>query len=110
MPQGLLPVTLELRGVRDVSPEQAEQDADAIISALQESGYITADEAAVSVEVAAPVIGGDELVSVASGGEDLVGVDESGTGLGARVLLRLPMKAGLLSSVTPRVRQHHHLR
>ncbi|MGX9257106.1 succinylglutamate desuccinylase/aspartoacylase family protein [Pantoea ananatis] len=83
MPQGLLPVTLELRGVRDVSPEQAEQDADAIISAMQELGYITADEAAVSVEVAAPVIGGDELASVASGGEDLVGVDESGTGLGA---------------------------
>ncbi|WP_162286463.1 hypothetical protein GC090_07425 [Pantoea sp. JZ29] len=83
MPRGLLPVTLELRGVRDVSPEQAEQDADAIINALQESGYISAADTSVSVEVAAPVIGGDELVSVVSGGEDVVGVDESGTGLGA---------------------------
>lgn len=40
MPQGLLPVTLELRGVRDVSPQQAAADADAIIHALRYSGYI----------------------------------------------------------------------
>ncbi|WP_336755595.1 succinylglutamate desuccinylase/aspartoacylase family protein [Pantoea sp. USHLN298] len=83
MPRGLLPVTLELRGVRDVSPEQAEKDADAIISALQESGYIGYSEPAVSVEVAAPVIGGDELVSVTTGGEDVVAIGESGTGLSA---------------------------
>ncbi len=40
MPRGLLPVTLELRGVSDMSPEQAEKDADAIIAALQEGAYI----------------------------------------------------------------------
>ncbi|ORM72928.1 succinylglutamate desuccinylase [Pantoea wallisii] len=43
MPRGLLPVTLELRGVSDVSPEQAEKDADAIINALIEGGYIAGD-------------------------------------------------------------------
>lgn len=43
MPRGLLPVTLELRGVADVSAEQAEKDADAIINALTESGYISGD-------------------------------------------------------------------
>ena len=41
MPEGLLPVTLELRGVRDVSHEQAEQDAIAIINALIHQGYIS---------------------------------------------------------------------
>ena len=40
MPRGLLPVTLELRGVADVSPEQAEKDADAIINALIEGGIL----------------------------------------------------------------------
>lgn len=40
MPQPLLPVTLELRGVRDVSHAQAETDADAIINALIHAGYI----------------------------------------------------------------------
>lgn len=58
--------------MRDVSPEQAEKDADAIIAALQEGGYIGYSEQAVSVEVAAPVTGGDELVSVTTGGEDVV--------------------------------------
>ncbi|NIF24618.1 succinylglutamate desuccinylase/aspartoacylase family protein [Candidatus Pantoea multigeneris] len=43
MPRGLLPVTLELRGVADVAPEQAEKDADAIINALIEGGYIEGD-------------------------------------------------------------------
>ena len=83
MPRGLLPVTLELRGVRDVCPEQAEKDADAIISALQEGGYIGGSEPTVSVEVAAPVIGGDELVSVSSGGEDVSVNAENGVGLSA---------------------------
>lgn len=83
MPRGLLPVTLELRGVMDVSPEQAEKDADAIISALIEGGYIAPDEPAVSVEVAAPVIGGDELVSVKTGSEDVVAISNNGTGLSA---------------------------
>ncbi len=46
MPRGLLPVTLELRGVADVSPEQAEKDADAIINALTESGYISGEAGA----------------------------------------------------------------
>lgn len=40
MPRGLLPVTLELRGVRDVNPALAEKDAEAIINALIEGGYI----------------------------------------------------------------------
>ncbi|WP_313118632.1 succinylglutamate desuccinylase/aspartoacylase family protein, partial [Pantoea septica] len=48
MPRGLLPVTLELRGVRDVDPDQAEQDAEAIINALRESGYIAAESPTVS--------------------------------------------------------------
>jgi len=43
MPRGLLPVTLELRGVADVSPEMAEKDADAIINALIEGGYIAGE-------------------------------------------------------------------
>lgn len=64
MPRGLLPVTLELRGVRDVDPERAEQDAEAIINALREGGYIAAEQPAVSVEVVAPVVGGDELAQV----------------------------------------------
>lgn len=45
MPEGLLPVTLELRGVRDVSHQQAEQDADAIIKTLIHGGYITGEPA-----------------------------------------------------------------
>ncbi len=98
MPRGLLPVTLELRGVRDVSPEQAEQDADAIINALQESGYISAADTSVSVEVAAPVIGGDELVSVVSGGEDVVGVDERAAPDWVRLVWRRPQKKAILSS------------
>ncbi|MGB9095397.1 succinylglutamate desuccinylase/aspartoacylase family protein, partial [Erwinia sp.] len=43
MPDALLPVTLELRGVREVSHEQAEKDADAIIFALIHSGYIAGE-------------------------------------------------------------------
>jgi len=37
---GLLLITLEQRGVRDVSPEQAEKDVEAINASLQEGGYI----------------------------------------------------------------------
>ncbi|OON39710.1 succinylglutamate desuccinylase [Izhakiella australiensis] len=43
MPRGLLPATLELRGVRDVSAEQAERDAEAIIAALTHGSYIQGD-------------------------------------------------------------------
>lgn len=50
LPDGLLPVTLELRGVRDVSHVQAEKDADAIINALIQGGYI----AGIAVEM--PVV------------------------------------------------------
>lgn len=45
MPDGLLPVTLELRGVRDVSHKLAEEDAEAIINALIFSGYISGEPA-----------------------------------------------------------------
>ncbi|EXU75206.1 succinylglutamate desuccinylase/aspartoacylase family protein [Erwinia mallotivora] len=41
LPPGLKPVTLELRGVRDVSHSQAEADAEAIVNALIYSGYIS---------------------------------------------------------------------
>lgn len=40
LPQGLRPVTLELRGVRDVSHAYAEKDAEAIVNALIHGGYI----------------------------------------------------------------------
>lgn len=43
LPRGLLPVTVELRGVRDVSSEQAAKDADAIIQALIAGGYIAGE-------------------------------------------------------------------
>jgi len=43
MPRGLLPATLELRGVRDVSAGQAQQDAGAIIAALTAGGYISGE-------------------------------------------------------------------
>lgn len=45
LPQGLQPVTLELRGVRDVSHQQAEQDADAIINALALAGWLNVSPA-----------------------------------------------------------------
>ncbi|KQN63688.1 succinylglutamate desuccinylase/aspartoacylase family protein [Erwinia sp. Leaf53] len=41
LPPGLLPVTLELRGARDVSHALAEQDADAILNALTHAGYLS---------------------------------------------------------------------
>ncbi|MCX8956436.1 succinylglutamate desuccinylase/aspartoacylase family protein [Erwinia psidii] len=46
LPQGLKPVTLELRGVRDVSHSQAERDAEAIIRGLMHGGYISGDASA----------------------------------------------------------------
>lgn len=57
LPQGLKPVTLELRGVMDVSHLQAEKDADAIISALIKGGYIagTAAELPPLVNPAVPL-------------------------------------------------------
>ncbi|CAG9296952.1 succinylglutamate desuccinylase/aspartoacylase family protein [Celerinatantimonas diazotrophica] len=41
---GLKPVTLELRGVRDVNAKQAQKDADAIINYLIYCGYIEGDQ------------------------------------------------------------------
>lgn len=40
LPQGTLPVTVELRGISDVSSNLAQHDAEAIIAALIERGYI----------------------------------------------------------------------
>lgn len=40
VPLGLIPVTVELRGVREVSDEQAQADATAIIHFLTQAGYI----------------------------------------------------------------------
>ena len=45
LPSGLNPVTLELRGVRDVSHAQAEKDATAIINALIDAGFVTGSSA-----------------------------------------------------------------
>ncbi|SFN32774.1 hypothetical protein SAMN05216516_105196 [Izhakiella capsodis] len=45
MPRGLLPATLELRGVCDVSAEQGEHDAGKIIAALTHGGFIAGDVA-----------------------------------------------------------------
>ncbi|MCZ4060751.1 M14 family metallopeptidase [Pantoea sp. LMR881] len=69
MPRGLLPVTLELRGVRDVSPEQAEKDADAIIQALVEGGYIAgeAGEAPALINPATPLAGCEYIHAPHSG-------------------------------------------
>ncbi|WP_288476130.1 succinylglutamate desuccinylase/aspartoacylase family protein [uncultured Pantoea sp.] len=96
MPRGLLPVTLELRGVRDVSPEQAEKDADAIISALQEGGYIAYSEPAISVEVAAPVIGGDELVPANAAGDDVVAINDGPIGLTVPEAAEAPGETGVI--------------
>ncbi|MFB6325687.1 succinylglutamate desuccinylase/aspartoacylase family protein [Pantoea deleyi] len=96
MPPGLLPVTLELRGVRDVSPEQAEKDADAIISALQEGGYIAYSEPAISVEVAAPVIGGDELVPANAAGDDVVAINDGPIGLTVPEAAEAPGETGVI--------------
>jgi len=69
MPCGLLPVTLELRGVGDVSPEQAEKDADAIIHALIAGGYIAgeAHEPPPLVNAATPLAGCEYLHAPHSG-------------------------------------------
>ncbi|PEI05463.1 hypothetical protein CRM79_20745 [Pantoea agglomerans] len=96
MPRGLLPVTLELRGVRDVSPEQAQKDADAIISALQEGGYIGYSDPSISVEVAAPVIGGDELVPANAGGDDVVAINDGPIGLTVPEVAEAPGEAGVI--------------
>lgn len=57
LPPGLKPVTLELRGVMDVSHNQAEKDADAIVNALIGSGDIagTAAELPPLVNPAVPL-------------------------------------------------------
>lgn len=43
IPDGLVPVTLKLRGMRDVSPQQAKQNAEAIINALIDGGFISGE-------------------------------------------------------------------
>jgi uncharacterized protein len=43
IPAGVTPVTLELRGVRDVSHETASRDADAIVAYLTHMGLISGD-------------------------------------------------------------------
>lgn len=98
MPRGLLPVTLELRGVRDVDPDQAEQDADAIISALREGGYIAAEEPAISAEVAAPVIGGDELALVTANAEDIAGMAESSAAASALEAVDVSEEVSVITS------------
>ena len=69
MPRGLLPVTLELRGVADVSPEQAKKDADAIINALIEGGYIAGGvgESPALINPATPLAGCEYLHAPHSG-------------------------------------------
>ena len=69
MPLGLLPVTLELRGVADVSPEQAEKDADAIINALIESNYIDGEvnESPSLINPATPLAGCEYIYAPHSG-------------------------------------------
>ena len=69
MPRGLLPVTLELRGVADVSPEQAEQDAEAIINALISGGYIAGEvaEPPALIHNATPLAGCEYLYAPHSG-------------------------------------------
>lgn len=69
MPEGLLPVTLELRGVRDVSHEQAQQDAEAIINALIQGGYISGEAAPLPVLRNAPVpLAGCEYITTPHSG------------------------------------------
>jgi len=96
MPRGLLPVTLELRGVRDVDPDQAEHDADAIIAALREGGYIVAEETLISAEVAAPVIGGDELALVTANADDIAGMAESSAAASALEAVDMPEEVSVI--------------
>lgn len=96
MPRGLLPVTLELRGVADVSPEQAEKDADAIINALIEGGYIAAENLLVSAEVAAPVIDGDELTQVTANAVDIAGMTENSAAARALEAVDVPAESDVI--------------
>ncbi|MCT2386756.1 succinylglutamate desuccinylase/aspartoacylase family protein [Erwinia pyrifoliae] len=69
LPQGLQPVTLELRGVRDVSHQQAEKDADAIINALAQAGYLTISPAPLPplLNAAVPLAGCEYLCAPHAG-------------------------------------------
>ncbi|KAB8307366.1 succinylglutamate desuccinylase/aspartoacylase family protein [Erwinia endophytica] len=69
LPQGLKPVTLELRGVRDVSHSQAQQDAEAIINALIRGGYIagTAAELPPLIHPAMPLAACEYIATPHSG-------------------------------------------
>ena len=69
MPQGPRAATLELRGVRDVSAEQAQRDADAIIAALTAGGYLSgeAKEAPPLRSAATPLAGCEYLYAPHAG-------------------------------------------
>ncbi len=69
LPPGLQPVTLELRGVRDVSHDWAEKDATAIINALVETGFITGETVTLPVLLNQPVpLAGCEYISTPHSG------------------------------------------
>lgn len=66
---GLKPVTLELRGVADVSAEQGQKDADAIIAYLTHCGYISAEKTPMPelIYPATPLAGCEYINSDVSG-------------------------------------------
>jgi predicted deacylase len=69
VPAGATPVTLELRGVRDVSHETAERDAQAIVAFLTHSGMIEGDapEPPPLLHRPTPLAGCDYVCAPASG-------------------------------------------
>ena len=69
IPLGLTPVTLELRGVRDVSHETANRDAQAIVDYLTHAGFICGDapEPPALRHPATPLAGCDYVESPSSG-------------------------------------------
>ncbi len=70
LPEALKPVTLELRGARDVSHAQARDDAQAIINSLIAWGYISGDVPAlppVAEPLAAPLAGCEYLTAPHAG-------------------------------------------
>ncbi len=70
LPEALKPVTLELRGARDVSHTQARQDAQAIINSLIAWGYIAGEVPelpSVPAPLAAPLAGCEYLTAPHAG-------------------------------------------
>lgn len=69
LPSALKPVTLELRGVRDVSHAQAEKDATAIINMLIEADFITGEAVPLPPLLNQPVpLAGCEYISTPHSG------------------------------------------